>query len=608
MAKEKYSDFRLYRRLLLQARPFWPHITGILILNLLSTPLILLTPLPLKLAVDSAIGSRPLPSFLDALTPDVLSRSLSSVLFLSVGLLVFVTLLIYVRGFVSSLLETYAGEKLVLSFRAELFRYVQRLSLSYHDTKGTSDSTYRIQYDAPSIQWVAVHGVIPFITATFSLMGMIYVTALIDLQLAVVALTVSPVLFLITQIFRRRIRREWSKIKKVETRVLSVVQEVLSALRIVKAFGQEDREEDRFLHHSNDSVQGKMRLAFIEGEFDVLIGLTIAVGTAATLFIGVRHVQAGVLTLGNLLIVMAYLAQLYGPLQTISCKMADLQASLASAERAFRLLDEAQDVIEKQDARPLSRASGSLTLEGISFSYPERPPVLHNISYNVTGGTRVGIMGATGAGKTTLISLLTRFYDPTEGRILLDGTDLRDYKLRDLRNQFAIVLQDPVLFSTTVAENIAYARPEAGQEEIVEAAKLAGANDFIKLLPDRYKTLVGERGMILSGGERQRIALARAFLKDAPILILDEPTSSVDMRTEAVIMETLERLMHDRTTFIISHRISAFAHCDVLLIIENGCLAAVYSDMAKASKELSILDSRGEISRRKITDIRACNN
>ncbi|NIQ80376.1 MAG: ABC transporter ATP-binding protein, partial [Anaerolineae bacterium] len=247
-------------------------------------------------------------------------------------------------------------ERLVLSFRARLFHYVQRLSLSYHDTKGASDSAYRIYYDAPCIQWIAVQGVMPFITAAFTLVGMIYVTARIDWQLALVAMTVSPVLLLITQIFRQRLRSEWFKVKEVESQTLAVVQEVLSALRIVKAFGQEDREEERFLSRSKKSVRGQIRIAFIKGEFDVLIGLTIAVGTAAVLFIGVRHVQSGELTLGNLLIVMAYLAQLYGPLQTISQKVADLQASLASAVRAFTLLDETPDVIESAHARPLSRA------------------------------------------------------------------------------------------------------------------------------------------------------------------------------------------------------------------------------------------------------------
>jgi ATP-binding cassette subfamily B protein len=501
----------------------------------------------------------------------------------SVGLVLLLAFLLYLRGLLCSVLETYTGGKLVLTFRAQLFDQAQRLSLSYHDTKGTSNSLYRIQYDAPSIHWIAVHGIIPFITSCLTLVGMIYVTAQIDWQLALVALAVAPVMFFLTGVFRRRIGREWWKVKEFESISMSVVQEVLGALRVVKAYGQEDREKERFLRHYHDNMQGQVRIAAISGVLELLIGFTIAAGTAATLFIGVHHVQSGILTLGNLLLVMAYLAQLYSPLETISRKMADLQASLVSAERAFTLLDETHDVAEKRDARPVVRASGAITFYDVSFAYPGGPPVLRNISFDVASGSRVAIRGMTGAGKTTLISLLTRFYDPTVGQVLLDGIDLRDYKVPELRNQFAMVMQEPVLFSTSIAENIAYARPSASDDDITAAAKAANADEFIVRLPHGYKTQVGERGMSLSGGERQRIALARAFLKDAPILILDEPTSSVDMRTEAAIVESMERLMHGRTTFIISHRLSTLKNCDELLVIEGGRLMSLTSAMPTAA-------------------------
>jgi len=269
--------------------------------------------------------------------------------------------------------------------------------------------------------------------------------------------------------------------------------------------------------------------------------------------------------------VMGYLLQLYRPLQSISKKVGQLQRSLARAERTFALLDQAPEITEKPNAMPLSRARGALSFQNVSFAYEgENSPVLQNVSLGVLPGTRVGIAGATGAGKTTLVSLLTRFYDPTSGRITLDGLDLRDYRIADLRSQFAIVLQEPVLFSTSIAENIAYARPDATSEESVAAARAANAHEFITGLPEGYDTQVGERGMRLSGGERQRISLARAFLKDAPILILDEPTSSVDTKTEAVIMEAMTRLMHERTTFMIAHRLSTLANCDARLQIEGG--------------------------------------
>ncbi len=569
MDKTGQSEFMLYRRLLRQVTPYWPHLIGVLVLHLLSIPLLLLAPLPLKIVVDSVIGSQPLPPLLQGVGSG-LSQSSKGVLVFSVGLVVLLSFLLYLRGLLSSMLETYTGERLVLAFRAKLFDHAQRLSLSYHDTKGTTDSIYRIQYDAPSIQWVAVHGVIPFLTSGLTLVGMIYVIARIDWQLALVALAVAPIMFVLTQVFRQRIGREWWKVEEYESLSMSVVQEVLGALRVVKACGQEDREKERFLRHYHKNVQGQVRLASMSGMLELLIGLTVAAGTAATLLIGVQHVQSGILTLGNLLLVMAYLAQLYSPLATISRKMADLQASLVSAERAFTLLDQTHDVAEKRDARPVVRASGAIAFRDVSFAYPGGPPVLRNISFNIASGSRVGIRGMTGAGKTTLISLLTRFYDPTAGQVLLDGIDLRDYKLPDLRNQFAIVLQDPVLFSTSIAENIAYARPKASEEEIKEAAKLANAHEFVTRLPNGYETQVGERGMRLSGGERQRISLARAFLKDAPILILDEPTSSVDALTEDAIVGAMERLMQGRTTFIISHRLSTLKNSDVLLVIQDG--------------------------------------
>ena len=595
MATPKYTDIMLYRRLLQLARPYWPHIVGIFLLSLISTPLGLLSPLPLKIAVDSVIGSHPLPGFLDSLLPTAPSRSTAYILIFTVFLFVAIELLTYLESLGRWMLQTYTGEKLVLDFRAKLFHHVQRLSLSYHDSNGTANSTYRIQYDAHSIQHIAISGVFPFVTAGLTLGGMIYVTAAIDWQLALVALAVSPVLLLLIQVSRKRLRSRWSEVKAYESSAMSVVQEALSSIRVVKAFGREDREQERFVKHSSKGVKGQIDVAFMGGGFDLLVGLTIAIGTAAVLYLGVRHVQSGVLTLGELLLIMAYLVKLYGPLETICKKVADLQSALASAERVLALLDKAPDVPERANARSLSRASGAVAFRNVSFAYTPNRTVLHDISFEIGPGTRVGIQGKTGAGKTTLVNLLIRFYDPTDGQVLLDGVDLRDYKLADLRNQFGIVLQEPVLFSTSIAENIAYARPDATEEEIFEAAKAANAHDFIVQLPNGYDTEVGERGMSLSGGERQRISLARAFLKNAPILILDEPTSSVDMKTETMIMESMDRLMEGRTSFMIAHRLSSLEICDQRLVLEDGRLVDIKSDPVPVVKEVP------EFRRRKTT-------
>lgn len=577
MASNPSSDLTLYRRLLRQARPYWVHIAGTFALDLLAAPLALLTPLPLKIVVDSLIGSQPLPGPLARLFP---GASDAGVLGLVAGLVVFTALLVHLRSMASDLLHTYTGERLVLDFRARLFRHLQRLSLSYHDTRGTSDSLYRIQYDAPAIRRVAIDGVIPFITSAATLVGMIAVTARLDRQLAAVALAVAPVLLLLSRNGRRRLRGRWKEYKQLDSGAMSIVQEALAATRVVKAFGQEEREEERFVQRAGEGLQGQIQLALIGGGFDLLIGLTLALGTTAVLTLGALHIREDTLTLGSLLLVMAYLSQLYDPLERISKKYADLQSSLISAERAFELLDEPPEVVQRPGARPLARASGAVTFRNVSFAYDGDRSALHDVSFEVPAGSRVGIAGPTGAGKTTLVSLLMRFYDPDAGRILLDGVDLRDYRLTDLRGQFAMVLQDPVLLSTSIAENIAYARPGAREDEIAAAARAACAHDFITRLPESYRTPVGERGMRLSGGERQRISLARAFLKDAPLLILDEPTSAVDTATEREIMEAMERLMQGRTTFIIAHRLTTLEGCDALLSVEAGRVRVTAPDPA----------------------------
>jgi ATP-binding cassette subfamily B protein len=437
-----YNDLVLFRRLFRQVGSHWPYICALLLFSLLSTPIALLTPLPLKIAVDSAIGSHPVPRFVDVLLPASAVNSAPAVLVLAVGLVVFIRLLQKAQEYTTSVLRVYAGEKMVLNFRSRLFRHAQRLSLLYHDMKGTSDSAYRIQYSAASIQYIAINAIPSLATACVMLVAMIYVTFRIDWQLALVALTISPFLFLSAWAASRHLRPRWRNWNELNSSALSIAQEALAAIRVVKAFGQEERERDRFVHRSNESVRARIRLAFLQGGFTSFVGVVTAVGTAAVLFIGVRHVRSNLLTLGELLLVMSYLSQLYAPLNTLSQSGATLQASLAGAERALELLDEAPDVDERPNARALARASGAVAFRDISFAYREDHPVLHDISFEVAPGTRVGISGQTGAGKSTLMNLLVRFYDPTAGRILLDGVDLRDYKLVDLRNQFAIVLQE----------------------------------------------------------------------------------------------------------------------------------------------------------------------
>jgi ATP-binding cassette subfamily B protein len=562
-------ETRVVSRAVRDARPYWGHLAGLLAVSLLAAPLSLLIPVPLKIAVDSVLGSHPVPGTLDAILPGAVTGSDTALLVALGVLFVVIALLNQVQEMGSLVLGTYTGERLLAIFRARLFRHVQRLSFTYHDRQGVTDSTYRIQYDASNLRDI-VDALFPLISSGATFAAMLYVVATIDWTLALVAIAVSPIIAFAARIYGRRLRARWRDAHQLESKGLSVIQESLAALRVVAAFGGEGREERRFAHSAEHGLRARVRLAALEGRFALITGVSTALGTAAALILGIREVQSGAITLGDLLLVMSYLALLYQPLESVGRKIADLQEAVAGLERAYALLDEHPDVVERPNARPLGRTPGHIVFDRVTFGHADDPPVIEGVSFDVRAGSFVGVVGRTGAGKTTLAGLLPRFYDARYGRILLDGVDVRDYRLEDLRRQFAMVLQEPVLFSTTIAENIRYARPHARPDEVVSAARAANAQSFIATFPDGYDTVVGERGMRLSGGERQRISLARAFLRDAPVLILDEPTSAVDLATERAISEALERLVRGRTTFLITHRASMLEGVDQILHVEDG--------------------------------------
>ncbi|HZQ25002.1 MAG TPA: ABC transporter ATP-binding protein [Terriglobales bacterium] len=558
----------------------WLHLSGITALSLLTLPLTLLYPLPLKIVMDSVLGHQPMPDFLSRLVP--FAHTSQTALGMAIAITLALALVNSLQGLAGWWLQTYTGEKLVWDFRAELLDHVQRLPLAFHDRYGTHDAVYRIQHDTPAIQYVVIQGIVPLLTAMLTLFGMIYVSARIDLQLALVALVITPILFLLSLACSRLVRKRSRRIKELDSSAMSVIQEVLGAVRVIKAFGQEDREHERFVRRSGERMWGQISLAMQQAMFNLLIGLTIAGGSAAVLYVGVLHVRSGVLTIGSLLVVIAYLAQMYQPLQLLSTKTTDLQTWIASLERAFALLEQQPEIAESPFARTLTRAQGTFEFRNVSFLYDSSGRGVRNLSFTIPAGTRVGIVGTTGSGKTTLLNLLMRFYDPTQGQVLLDGVDLREYRVSDLRRQFAVVLQEPVLFAASISENIAYGKPDASDQEIIDAAKAASSHDFIMRLPNGYETRTGERGALLSGGERQRISLARAFLRDSPVLILDEPTSSVDVQTEASIMQATEELMRGRTTFMIAHRLSTLKSCEIMLVLKGGELLEVRQTVPEA--------------------------
>jgi len=560
----------MFRRALRDLRPYAWSLLVLLIISLAAVPITLITPLPLKLLVDSVLGSQPLPGYLAIFSSTGPSLAKNSVLWVAVGLLLGVAFLTYFQNLVNVWASSKLGNVMTLDVRDRLFRQMQRLSVTYHDTMGAADSAYRTLNDAPMLRSFGIDGMIPLATSILTLGAMIVVMVLLDWQLALIALLVSPAMFLLIVVFRPRIRAGWRKYRNSETAAMAVAQETLGASRLVKSYGQEERKSQQLVSHYSESQAAALRVQVDGAVYNLLVGVVTAGGLAAVLFVGIGHVESGVLSLGSLLVVNFYVTQLYGPLRNVGQSLLDIQMSLTGVERYHAVMDEKPDVPESPNAIPLGRAKGKLAFDNVSFEYLKDHPVLQDVSFQLALGDRLGVVGPTGSGKSTLSNLLLRLFDPNQGSVTLDDRDLRDYKVADLRNQFAVVHQETVLFSTTVAENIRFARPDASMEEIVKAATQANAHEFITNLPDGYNTLVGERGMKLSGGERQRISLARAFLKDAPILVLDEPTSSLDVHTEGAILETIQKLMQGKTTIMIAHRPSTLRDCNLVLILESG--------------------------------------
>ena len=571
------------RRAFEDLRPYlWPLVV-LLIVSLLAVPMTLIFPLPIKLLVDSVLGSQPLPGYLTIFVGSQVSKTLA--LWLAISILMATAVLTYLQNLVNVWYSNKVGNRMTLDVRARLFRQMQRLSVAYHDTMGAADSAYRTLNDAPMLRSFGIDSLIPLTTSILTLGAMILVMVFLDWELALIALLVSPLMFLLTFVFRPRIRAGWRKFRASESAAMAVAQESLGASRLVKSYGQEERKNKELVSHYDASLSASLKVQVDSAVYSLLVGVLTAAGLAAVLYIGIGHVP-GILTLGSLLVVNYYVTQLYGPLRNVGQSILDIQMSLTGVERYRAVLDEKPDVPELPNAIPLARARGNIAFRNVSFSYTKDHPVLHDITFELPSGNRLGVVGPTGSGKTTLSTLLLRLFDPTEGVITLDDLDLKDYKLADLRNQYAVVHQETVLFSTSVAENIRFAKPNATMDEVIAAATAAKAQDFITNLPNGYDTLVGERGMKLSGGERQRISLARAFLKDAPILILDEPTSSLDVHTESAILDTIQELMKGRTTMMIAHRPSTLRDCNMILVLEDGRVNRMTSEVESVISDM----------------------
>ena len=554
----------LARRLLQYLRPYrLPFLLGLAQVALMSA-FDLLRPWPLKIIVDSVLGDRPLPLGVAAPLgkPGLLAACAIAPVLLQ-GLL-------SALSYWNNQTTITIGQKMVNDLRSDLYQHLQRLSLTFHANRQVGDLLYRLTADTYAVQTLTMNGVFPIVSAAMFLGGMTLVLARLDWVLTLVALGVCPVLYLAIQRMTGHISEVSVSARELESGVYSIVQHGLSAIRVVQAFNQEEAEHRRFLEQSSASLLASRRLYLVQTAYSGVVNTLIAAGTAVVLWLGAWRAMSGSMSVGDILVFLGYVAALYAPVSAVSQTWGTIQGAKAGIWRVFEML-EAPEVVESGRI-VLERKSlgGEIRFEDVGFSYDGKRAVLSNVSFAVPGGTSVALVGPTGAGKTTIVSLLPRFYDPRAGRVLLDGRDVREFQLPSLRGQIAMVLQPPIVFAATVRENIAYGRPRASLAEIERAAELAQLAPFLARLPEGLDTRIGEGGATLSEGERQRLTIARALLRDAPILILDEPTAAVDAETEALLVAGLKTLMAGRTIFIIAHRLSTVRDADQIIVVREG--------------------------------------
>ena len=562
----------IYRRVFHYYRPFLPQTVAGLVLSLIGIGLNLLKPWPFKIIVDQILPLRgqetyTLPHVKFLFLPEVDLNG--TVLILCLALVV-IQFLWGVINWATNYILVKVGLQALLKLRTDLYAYLQSLSLKYHDVRRSSDSSFRVAYDSQSIQTIYNKGFTGIFGSVVTLIGTFAIMVQLDWQLTLLSLGIVPLIIAAIYFFAHRIRRESTFIQEQESAVLAQAQEGLSSIRMVHAFGREEFEVLQFHHQARQSLQANLRLTLTNINSALVISTLMVFGTAAMYYVGTLHVLAGTLTLGTLLVFSAYLLMLYQPLESITYTAWAMEGATAGAKRCFEVLDREDDVVDSPSAVTIETAKGAIGFQNVSFGYAEGRQVLHDVDLRIEPNQMIAIVGGTGAGKSTLLSLVPRFYDPTSGSVTLDGRDVREIKKKSLRAQIGIVLQDTLLFSTTIRENIAYGRSTATDDEIIDAAKRAQADEFIRQLPNGYASTVGERGGQLSVGQRQRIGIARAFLKNAPILLLDEPTSALDPTTEAAIMETIKELMRGRTTLIATHRLATIHDVDRIVVVERG--------------------------------------
>ena len=532
----------------------------------------LLQPWPLKIVLDNVLKSQPLHGWLNQKILAWVGDDKLSIVGLAALAVLAIAILDAIASYTEKYITTSVGQWVTHDLRRTLYSHIQRLSLAYHDQKQTGDLISRVTTDIDAIQSFINSGLLSSLVNGLTLAGMLGVMLYLNWRFTLIALSIAPVLFAVVYTYTRRIKKASREVRKKESEIVSVMQEVLSSIRVVKAFAREDYEQHRLEEESLEGVEIALRARSLKAKLSPLVDLIVAVGTSLVLWFGARLALSGDLSAGSLVLFIFYLGKMYKPMQELS-KMTDSYSKAAVGyERIRDVLDTDRDVKDLPGARRAPRFRGAVEFENVDFHYNAEQPILKNVTFKIEPGQVAALVGPTGAGKTTIVSLIPRFYDPTSGAVKIDGVDVRRFTQKSLRQQTSFVLQETVLFHGTIWNNIAYGKPDATRSEILRAADLANAHEFIDKMPGGYNSIVGERGVTLSGGQRQRIAIARAIIRDTPLLILDEPSSGLDGASEKVVFEALDRLMADRTTIVIAHRLSTIQRAGVIFVVQDGAI------------------------------------
>lgn len=549
--------------------PHWKPLTLAFIAVLGTSITDVLEPWPLKIVFDYVFGSKRMPDWLATIVGYIGTDKFS---ILNFAVLSVIT--IAVAGAISSYFEKYlttsVGQWVMHDLRRVLYSHIQKLSLSYHDQKRTGDLISRVTTDIDAVQNLISQVLLGILVNVLTLLGMMLVMLYLNWAFTVIALLVAPALFFVVYHYTHRIKNASRAMRRQEGEVVNVLEEVLSSIRVVKAFAREDYEQKRFERESRESVERALLARNFKAKLPPIVETIVAAGTCLVLWYGARLVLAGELTAGELLVFLLYLGKMYKPMRELS-KMTDtISKASVGWERIREVLENEAQVRDLPTAKPAPRFKGEIEFDHVSFSYDAERPIISDLSLRIEPGQLAALVGPTGAGKTTIVSLLPRFYDNNAGEIRIDGTDIRQFKQKSLREQISFVLQETLLFRATVAENIAYGKPNATREEIIRAAKLANADEFIDRMPDGYDTMIGERGVTLSGGQRQRVTIARAIIRDSPILILDEPSAGLDAESEKLVFDALENLMEGKTSIVIAHRLATVRRANVIFVVDQG--------------------------------------